>query len=377
MILGITGFNASGKSTVAKYLEGKGFLYLSMNKILSEECKKRGISNDRDNLVVVANELRAELGPSALVKIAKNYFNNAENIVIESLRNPEEVRELRNETNFYLLGMNADIKLRYERAKQRARDNEIISFEKFIANEKRELSNDSENAQKLLDTYKLKDFEIINDQDLENLYERIDILLSLIKSNDSPYKRFDNSYVTIYKIGEKVILRPFKDKYYLSIAREVAKRSTCLNVRYGAILVKDDQIISTGYVGAPRGVMSSLDKGFCLRRSLNIPSGSNYEICRSVHAEQNAIINAARAGTSLLGASLYFFGEKYNSDGSLSLVNGYPCFICKKMILNAGIKRFISVNDKGEITYYDVDEWRSHWQEHDMLDDQVKYSAKY
>ncbi len=377
MIIGITGFNGAGKSTVAKYLEGKGFLYLSMNKILSEECKKRGLSDDRDDLVVVANELRNKLGPSALIKITQDYFKPNKDVVIESLRNPEEVRELKAKNRFYLIGLNADINLRYMRARKRARDSEIVSFEKFAENEKRELSNTTINAQLLLETYRLKDFEIINDWDLDSLYERVDIILSLIDSMKNAYERFDNSYVTIYKFKEKVISRPFKDKYYLNIAREVAKRSTCLNVRYGALIVKNDQIISTGYVGAPRGVMSSLDKGFCLRRQFNIPSGSNYEICRSVHAEQNAIINAARAGVSLLDSKMYFFGEKYDKDGSLSLINGFPCFICKKMILNAGIKEFISVNESGEIVYFDVNDWRKQWQERDMLDDQVKYSAKY
>ncbi|MDK2850005.1 MAG: dCMP deaminase [Candidatus Woesearchaeota archaeon] len=377
MIIGITGFNGAGKSTIAKYLEEKGFLYLSMNTILSEECKKRGLSNDRDNLITVANELREKLGPAALVKIAKESFEPNKDIVIESLRNPEEVKELKSYDKFYLIGVNADINKRFERIKLRKRDLESMSFKKFVENERRELTNTTLNAQLLLDTYKLKDFEIVNDFDLNNLYERVELILSIITSIKDPYDRFDKSYVSVYKFDKKVILRPFKDKYYLSIAREVAKRSTCLNVRYGAIIVKDDQIISTGYVGAPRDVLSSLDKGFCLRRQLNIPSGSNYEICRSVHAEQNAIINAARAGVSLLGSKMYFFGERYNSDGSLSLVTGYPCFICKKMIINAGIKNFISITEKGEIAYYDVNEWKENWRKKDMLEDNVKYSVKY
>src|SRR5512136_549287 len=99
-----------------------------------------------------------------------------------------------------------------------------------------------------------------------------------------------------------------KDEYYLGIAREVATRSTCFRRSIGAIIVRDDQIISTGYVGAPRKTRDSLQHGFCLRDRLGIPHGERYELCRSVHAEQNAIINAARAGVSLLGGDMYIYG---------------------------------------------------------------------
>ena len=99
-----------------------------------------------------------------------------------------------------------------------------------------------------------------------------------------------------------------KDEYYLGIAREVARRSTCFRRSIGAIIVRDDQIISTGYVGAPRKTRDSVEHGFCLRDRLGIPHGQRYELCRSVHAEQNAIINAARAGVSLLGGDMYIFG---------------------------------------------------------------------
>ena len=90
----------------------------------------------------------------------------------------------------------------------------------------------------------------------------------------------------------------------------VSQRSTCLKVLIGAIIVKEDQIIATGYVGAPRHTRSSLEHGFCLRQKLHIPSGTQYELCRSVHAEQNAIINSARAGVSLFGGDMYIFGER-------------------------------------------------------------------
>src|SRR5512136_1178674 len=121
-----------------------------------------------------------------------------------------------------------------------------------------------------------------------------------------------------------------KDDYYLGIAKEVARRSTCFRRSIGVIIVRDDQIISTGYVGAPRKTKSSHEHGFCLRDRLGIPHGERYELCRSVHAEQNAIINAARSGVSLLGGNMYIYGTVYTEDKP---INAFPCFICKKMII--------------------------------------------
>ena len=115
--------------------------------------------------------------------------------------------------------------------------------------------------------------------------------------------------------------RPDKDTYYLSIAERVSSRSTCLKVYMGAIIVKDDQIIATGYVGAPRNTKSSLEHNFCLRKKLNIPSGTQYEMCRSVHAEQNAIINAARAGVSLINGDMYIFGKTREDN---KIINAFP-----------------------------------------------------
>ena len=166
--------------------------------------------------------------------------------------------------------------------------------------------------------------------------------------------------------------RPEKDRYYLNIARVVATRSTCLKVLMGAIIVKEDQIIATGYVGAPRKTRSSLDHGFCLRKKLNIPSGTQYELCRSVHAEQNAIINAARAGVSLLGGDMFIHGE-YREDHRV--LNAFPCFICKKMIINAGLNRVICSVTDGDPPWrvFQVDDWIHDWQTHDIIDDQDQY----
>ncbi len=163
--------------------------------------------------------------------------------------------------------------------------------------------------------------------------------------------------------------RPSKIDYYLNIAEQVAKRSTCLRARIGAIIVRDDTIISTGYIGAPRKTRDSLERGFCLREKLNIPHGQRYELCRSVHAEMNAIINAARSGVSLLGGDIYIWGE--NGEGKI--INAIPCFMCKKMIINAGLERVISSQAQGGYKIFKISDWVRDWQEKDIIDDAEQY----
>jgi dCMP deaminase len=161
-----------------------------------------------------------------------------------------------------------------------------------------------------------------------------------------------------------------KDQYYLGIAEEVARRSTCFRRSIGAIIIKDDQIISTGYVGAPRKTKDSLEHGFCLRDKLNVPHGQRYELCRSVHAEQNAIINAARAGVSLLGGDMYIYGSV---PGKPKPINAFPCFICKKMLINAGLDRVICSTADGKMKIFRVKDWMKDWQESDIIDDKQQY----
>ena len=145
--------------------------------------------------------------------------------------------------------------------------------------------------------------------------------------------------------------RPDKDQYYLNIAREVAKRSTCLRRWFGAVIVKNDQIISTGYAGAARGTVNCSDIGVCPRQEAGIPRGERYELCRSVHAEMNAIIHAARA--DMIDSTLYLAGIDAN-DGTI-VKGAKPCKICTRLIINAGIKTIKVLNQDDKITTYDVD----------------------
>lgn len=145
-----------------------------------------------------------------------------------------------------------------------------------------------------------------------------------------------------------------KDTYYLNIAREISKRGTCLRRNFGSVIVKDDCIVSTGYTGPPRGAKHCEE---CLREKLNIPKGERYELCRSVHAEMNAIINASKE--EMKNAILYLSGvivicsisgKKYKNCGRP------PCLLCKRVIINAGIGVVVVEEEGGERTYY-VNDW--------------------
>jgi len=154
------------------------------------------------------------------------------------------------------------------------------------------------------------------------------------------------------------------EEYYLNIAKQVCVKSTCRRNKFGAVIVRDNQIISTGYNGAPRKTKDCFEHGNCLREKLGVASGERYELCRSVHAEQNAIINAARAGVSLLNGNIYIYGEKVSTGKPL---NTYPCFICKKMLINAGLNKVICSTEK-KIEIYNISDWVKEWQEKDIID---------
>lgn len=148
--------------------------------------------------------------------------------------------------------------------------------------------------------------------------------------------------------------RVSKENYYLDIAETVTKRSTCLRRCYGAIIVKNDEIISTGYNGAPRGRKNCVDLGRCTREAMHIPSGERYELCRSVHAEANAIISAARRDT--LGATLYM-ACRDPATGRL-IPDSTSCSMCRRLIINAGIKKIVIRDTHEDYRVVDVErEW--------------------
>lgn len=144
-----------------------------------------------------------------------------------------------------------------------------------------------------------------------------------------------------------------KVNYYLDLAETVAQRSTCLRRRYGAVIVKNDEVISTGYVGAPRGRANCSDLGYCLRTQLNVPRGERYELCRSVHAEANAIISGSRR--DMLGSTLYLAGQEVPTGEYIQ--NATCCSMCKRMVINAGIETVVVRDDKDRYRVIPVSSW--------------------
>lgn len=144
-----------------------------------------------------------------------------------------------------------------------------------------------------------------------------------------------------------------KENYYLDIADAVLGRSTCLRRKYGAIIVKNDEILATGYNGAPRGRVNCNELGYCNREQLKIPSGQRYELCRSVHAEANAIISSARR--DMIGGTMYLVGRDAKSNELLH--DTTSCAMCRRMIINSGIARVVARIGEHDMVVTDVQEW--------------------
>ncbi|MBN1044193.1 cytidine deaminase [Clostridium botulinum] len=147
--------------------------------------------------------------------------------------------------------------------------------------------------------------------------------------------------------------RTIKENYYLDIAETVLERGTCLRRNYGSIIVKNDEIISTGYTGAPRGRKNCIDINSCIREKLQVPRGTHYELCRSVHSEANAIISASRR--DMIGATLYLVGRDVKTREYVE--NANSCSMCKRLIINAGISYVVIRKDKEDYLKIDVEDW--------------------
>lgn len=356
MIIGITGFLASGKGAVSELLKEKGFTIYSCSDIIREECIERSIELTRDNLQKIGNELRERFGANILTKRLANKLKIeglGRNYVIESIRNPAEIDELRKLSKFILVFIDAKAETRYQRAKERLKEKEHInSLNEFLDSEKKEMESKDPNSQQLLKCKQMAELTIDNNGTLEDLKKEVDDLL--------------------VKIQIRLKEKPDWHRYFIDLAKNISIRSNCLSANMGAIITKENVILSTGYVGAPRKTKDCYEKGYCLRRKLNIPSGERYELCVSVHAEQNAIINSARNGVSVKDGTMYIYGTKVYQNSNIA-IDAIPCFICKKMIINAGIKTVVCSTKDGSYKVFDVDDWIKEWQEKDMIDDKHQY----
>jgi dCMP deaminase len=312
MIVGITGTKASGKGIVAEILKEKGFFYVSTSDQVRKEAISKGISNYTiSDLQDIGNEIRKNFGSEELVKRCLKETEGKENIVIDGIRNPGEVQEIK-KVGGIMVGVDAPVELRFERLLSRKRESDPKTLDDFKKMEARDRGDkESEVGQQVDKCLELSDHILVNDSTLETLKTKVEYILLKEKTKENPK-------------------RPTWDEYFIKIAALVGERSTCLRHKVGAVIVKDKRLLSTGYNGAVKSVKDCIEKG-CLRDELKIPSGTRHEICRAVHAEQNAIIQAAFYGVDTRNAIMY--------------CTHTPCMICAKMMINAGIKEIVTYNN--------------------------------
>jgi len=305
MIFGLTGKNGSGKSSVGKIFVSRGYTLYSLSDILRETLDGENKKIVRESLIELGNLLRRQYGPSILADKTIKKMDLDKNYVIDSIRNPQEVRSLRKLPGFQLICVEAPLEERFERSKKRNREGAELTLEAFREMESREIHNPSPNGQQLAATARLADHTIQNDQSLEALTE---IVLEILK------KAFGS------------LKRPSWDDYFMNIAKVVSQRSNCIKRHVAAIIVKDKRIISTGYNGTPRGI-KNCNEGGCPRCNRFEASGKDLGECLCSHAEENAITQASYHGVSIKNATLF--------------TTFSPCLMCTKMIINSGIKEVV------------------------------------
>ena len=315
IIIGITGTIGAGKGTIVDYLMQKsGFRHYSVRQYLLDVIQKAGMEPNRDSMTVVGNALRAAHRPSFITdELYHQALQSGENAIIESVRTEGEVLSLRQKPHFYLFAVDADPKLRYERVVLRNSETDHIDYETFLANEKREFVAEDPNRQNLSKCIQMADYVFQNNGDREALYAQVDAAMSRIERESLSAK---SDYV-----------RPSWDEYFMEIANTVAKRATCDRGRSGCVVVKDRQMLVTGYVGSPVGMPHCDEVGHQFKQMLHEDGSVTTHCTRTVHAEQNAICQAAKRGISLDGATLY--------------CRMTPCRTCAMMIINCGIKRVV------------------------------------
>lgn len=315
IIIGITGTLGAGKGTIVDYLvQKKGFSHFSVRAFITGEINQRGLPVNRDSMVLVANDLRAKHYPGYIVEQLYNHAAvTGDNCVIESLRAPGEVELLQKKPGFSLLAIDADPATRYERIVIRSNETDHITFEEFLANEQREMNSIDPNRQNISKCIEMADYKLFNNGTIEELNQEVEELLKkIIKKN---------------YMEENKQNRPSWDEYFLEISRTVATRATCDRGRSGCVIARDKQILVTGYVGAPTGLPHCDDAGHQMKKIVHEDGKVTQHCVRTVHAEQNAITQAAKLGISINNSTLY--------------CKMTPCRTCAMMIINCGIKRVV------------------------------------
>ena len=301
MILGVSGLNGSGKGEVVRFLEERSFYPLSLSDVIRQELARQGVEETRERMIEAGHALRAAEGEGALAIRLADQLASDRNYVIDSVRHPAEVQELRRRTaRFKLVWVAAPDDVRIERIRARGRSGDPTTLEELLELEGRELGSDDPAAQQLLAVEALADFRVSNAGSIDELRQSIHQILG------------DNLFFD----------RPSWDEYFMSIARMVASRSNCVKRRVGAVIALDRRIISTGYNGTPRGTRNC-NEGGCPRCNSFAEGGARLDECLCSHGEENAITQASYHGVSVRGSTVY--------------TTFCPCLMCTKMIINAGI----------------------------------------
>jgi dCMP deaminase len=318
MIIGITGTLGSGKGTIVEFLkEEKGFGHYSVRDFLSEEILRKGLDVNRDSMVSVANDLRAKGGVSYIVEeLYKRALKKGGDVVIESLRCPGEIEALKRKGEFVLFAVDADVENRYARIVERESLTDSVSFDKFLNQEVVEMRNSDPNKQNLKRCIEMADYCFKNDWTIADLHGKIE---KVIETKGFWGKREKRSV--------RNSVRPSWDEYFMEICRTVAKRATCDRGKSGCVVVRNKQILVTGYVGSPKSLPHCDEVGHQLEDTIHEDGVKRTHCIRTTHAEQNAICQAAKLGIPIEKATLYCKME--------------PCPVCAKMIINSGLKRVV------------------------------------
>ena len=252
-----------------------------------------------------AGKPREKDGNGALAKRVIQKMDPSKNHIIDSLRNPDEIREFQKLENFHLWNIMAEEETRFNRIIERKREGDPKTFEEFREFEARESKSDNKSAQQLEECAGMAEHMIENNGSLAELFDKVDSVLLQTPVEFS---------------------RPTWDEYFMNIAKEVATRSNCVKRKVAAVIVREKRIISTGYNGTPRGVRNC-NEGGCPRCNSFTQGGTKLDECLCSHAEENAIVQASYHGIAIKDSTIY---TTYS-----------PCLTCSKMIINAGIKRVV------------------------------------
>ena len=321
MIIGITGTLAAGKGTVVEILIEKGFKHYSARGFITEEIKRRGLEVNRDNMVLVANDLRHQHSPSYIAEELYRIASAQEgDVIIESLRTPGEVMSLRDKSDFHMLAVDADPEVRYSRMIERNNETDGISFEKFMDDEQKEMENIDPAKQNIKKCVEMSELKLENNGSKEDLRRKVEEILRDIQAAKEVEVERSSKIVNKH-------VRPTWDEYFISIADITGSRGTCDRGRAGCVIVRDKHILVGGYAGSPKGLPHCDDIGHLMKTVVHEDGSESRHCLRTAHAEQNAICQAAKLGVAIDGATIY--------------TRMTPCAACAKMIINVGIDRVV------------------------------------